>query len=103
MNERPAGDPRTWTPLQWLKYNAWEAAQPEPPQYGPYENAQRFYSSDEWLKIVRNSYESFKVDLGVAKRIGDVEAVKFYKHQIEACEQDLGLKPAQPTQERLFT
>src|SRR5262245_55719246 len=89
--EKPPGDPRKWTPGQWLEYNAWEAAQPEPPRLGPWESLEQYYTAEEWLEIVRQSLESHQVNLGVARRGGNAEAVEFFKRQIEACEVELRL------------
>lgn len=99
--ERPTGNPKEWTPKQWLQYNAWEAAQPEPPRLGPYENMQQFFESDEWLQIVRDTLDSHYVDLGVAQRANNPEAIAFYEKQIAACERDLGVT-RKPSQQLLF-
>ena len=99
---RPTGNPRSWTPEQWRDYNAWEAAQPEPPRLGPYENAQQWFSSDEWLQIVRDSLVSHKLCYRIAKQGNDAEAMKFYETQIKACERDLGIMPEPPPQLPLF-
>lgn len=105
---RPQGDPRLWTPAQWAAYNAWETAQPEPPRWGPHENAAQFYSSEEWLRIVCDSLASHKVSLGIARRSDNKEAVRFYEAQITACKVELNLAEiktvaATAQQERLFT
>lgn len=99
---RPTGNPKQWTPRQWFDYNAWEAAQPEPPRLGPYENLEQFYSSDEWLAIVRDSLESHRVSLGLVKRAGNVEGIAFYEKQIAACEKELGIVKAAPVQQALY-
>lgn len=95
MIEKPQGDPRNWSSDDWLRYNAWEAAQPEPPRLGPYENLEQFYSSDEWRAIVQQSLESFCVDLHVARHSQNAEAIAFYQAQIAACETELGIETGQ--------
>lgn len=94
--EKPVGNPANWSRSEWGRYHAWEAAQAQPPPFGPYQDAEGFYSSREWLKIVRRTAQGHKVSLGVARRIGDATAIAAIEKQLGACAQELARGAGEP-------
>lgn len=64
--------------------------------WGPYENAEQWYSSAEFVAIARRSLDEFRLDLGEARRINNTDAVAFYVRQIKLAERALGIVPEPP-------